>query len=171
MSEEARLRGVKIRQEPNGVRLSSLRENGDQRGQLVRPKTVEEKMRDHRVEGMARRGPFERICMNKLNSIKIQFMASQPFLRQPQHVGAGVHAHDARSFQLAPAFEQEPPVAFTHDQDIFEMIIFSQESGAAALQLISGEQEFHAAVVRCQSIKAHEAEAENGKGGDTNSTN
>jgi len=164
MSEEPRAGHVKIRQEPNGIRLCSLSENGNQRSQLVRPKAVEEKMCDYGVKGVARWGPFERVCMNKLNPLQIQLMAPQPRLRQTQHARAGVYADNSRGFQLAPAFEQEPAVAFAQNEDVFEMSIFSKEGRPAALQLIPGEQEFHAAVIRCQSFKTHEAEAENGKG-------
>src|SRR5437588_8198545 len=96
-------------------------------------------MRHDRVEYARGRLPGEGVSMNKINTRAIKPAVRQPFLSERKHAPAGVNAGKLRVFELTPAVHQKTPVALAQDEHLFQLFIFSEKRGAAALEFFAGK--------------------------------
>lgn len=146
-ARQATGRHLKIGEQPRGAGRGTAREIGHDLFELVMGKTVEEEMRDDEIMRRESGFPVQGVGVNKLVAVGIQSGALKPVARRGEHPGAGVNDGDARGGEFPPAFDEEAAVAFAHDQDVLRVPDMTEKRGAAALQFVSREEQFHPAVV------------------------
>src|SRR5690348_7161820 len=72
-----------------------------------------------------------------------------------QHTCACIHAGNLCAFESATTFYKAAAMTFPHEENISSRRNFIEERRATTLKLSPSEDEFHPAVMRCESVKAH----------------
>lgn len=148
-------RHLKIRQQPICFLAGGSGKPANDPRQLLRSETVEEKVCNYEIENLLCRIPFKDIHVNELH-LRSSWPAFQQLpTRVCQHAFARVQTDHSSVRKTATALNQGTPVAFPSQQDMSRGVNLTQKNRAAALQLLTGQQEFHPTVVRSQDVKAH----------------
>jgi len=93
--------------------------------------------------------------VDELDSGGLYVLTTQSPPSPGEHAFARIHTNDLGPGKSAAALHQASPVAFPQQKNVPNRGNVIQEGGAATLQLLSRQEEFHPSVMRRQRIKAH----------------
>ena len=147
-------RSLEIREQPGGITPYSSCDAGDERLKLIGAEAIQKEMGNDKVLP-SRRIPFENIGVDKRHRLRIQAKPLQSISSDLDHPGARVYTGDLSQGQPFAALEQKAAMAFAENQNITGIRDTIQKCRATALQLFTGEEEFHAAIMRRKDIETH----------------
>jgi hypothetical protein len=146
---------LEIAKQPTGTWSRGRREPTNDPLQLVPTEAIEEKVCGNEIESLGGRRPVQNIGVDEFDMGCSSLLSCQLPAGLSEHLFTRIDANHLSTLKSAATLDQAASVAFAHQKNISSGWDFIQERGAATLQFLTRQDEFHPAVMRGQRIKAH----------------
>jgi hypothetical protein len=144
---------AEVGEEPAGIGCGEGGDAGQDLGELMVGKAVEEEVGDDEVELAGRGRPVEDVGVDEGDVGVGEAEAGEAGAGVVEHFGAGVEAGELGIGMEWKEFGEEAAVAFAEEEDAAGRGNGGEKGGAAAVEFGAGEEPFHPAIVGREEVE------------------